>query len=177
MAAGCSRPPSVISGAWFDTGRVDSLFVALTLVALAWGPRAQTAAAGSALGVLAFLAFFTKQTALVAVLPALLYSPLRRRRVGIPALVTLLVLGVVSTLALDAASDGWYRYYVFSELSSQPWAQPVWVRFWTPRLCASTCGPGRAGGDGRGGLGVAGARARSRCARPALYHVRGGRRG
>jgi len=131
VAAGLFAATFVISGAWFDTGRVDSLFLALTLVTLAWGRRAQTARGGVALGVLAFLAFFTKQSGVVAVLPALLYLAVTRRRVGIPALVTLLVLGVVSTLALDAASDGWYRYYVFSELASQPWAQPVWVSFWT----------------------------------------------
>jgi 4-amino-4-deoxy-L-arabinose transferase-like glycosyltransferase len=131
VAAGLFAATFVISGAWFDTGRVDSLFLALTLVALAWGQRAQTARGGIGLGVLAFLAFFTKQSGVVAVLPALLYLGVTRRRVGIPALVTLLVLGVVSTLALDAASDGWYRYYVFSELASQPWAQPVWVSFWT----------------------------------------------
>jgi 4-amino-4-deoxy-L-arabinose transferase-like glycosyltransferase len=131
VAAGLFAATFVISGAWFDTGRVDSLFLALTLVALAWGSRAQTARGGVGLGVLAFLAFFTKQSGVVAVLPALLYLGVTRRRVGIPALLTLLVLGVVSTLALDAASDGWYRYYVFSELASQPWAQPVWVSFWT----------------------------------------------
>lgn len=131
VAAGLFAATFVISGAWFDTGRVDSLFLALTLVALAWGRRAQTARGGVGLGVLAFLAFFTKQSGVVAVLPALLYLAVTRRRVGIPALLTLLVLGVVSTLALDAATGGWYRYYVLSELASQPWAQPVWVSFWT----------------------------------------------
>ena len=159
VAAGLFAATFVISGAWFDTGRVDSLFLAVTLVALAWGRRAQTARGGVGLGVLAFLAFFTKQSGMVAVLPALLYLAVTRRRVGIPALLTLLVLGVVSTLALDAASEGWYRYYVFSELASQPWAQPVWRSFWTHDIWQSAVATGRAGGGGRGDLGVAGSRA------------------
>lgn len=130
VAAGLFAATFQISGAWFDTGRVDSMFVALTLVALAWGRQARSVRGGIGLGVLAFLAFFTKQTALVAVLPALVYLAATRRRVGIPALVTLAALGLASTVALDAASDGWYRYYVFSELTGQPWAQQVWVTFW-----------------------------------------------
>ncbi|MGH2895707.1 MAG: ArnT family glycosyltransferase [Solirubrobacteraceae bacterium] len=130
VAAGLFAATFQISGAWFDTGRVDSMLVALTLVALAWGRWARTVRGGVGLGVLAFLAFFTKQTGLVALLPALLYLAVARRRVGVPALVTLLGLAAVSTVVLDAASNGWYRYYVFSELSGQPWAQQVWVSFW-----------------------------------------------
>lgn len=130
VAAGLFAATFVISGAWFDTGRVDSLFVALTLLTLAWGRRAQSVRGGIGLGALAFLACFTKQTALVAVLPALVYLCASRPRVGIPALLTLLGLIVASTAGLDAASHGWYGYYVFSELSGQPWAQQVWVSFW-----------------------------------------------
>ena len=130
VAAGLFAATFVISGAWFDTGRVDSLFVALSLLALAWGRAAGSARAGVGLGALAFLAFFTKQTGLVAVLPAILYLVATRRRVGVPALVTLVGLIAVSTVVLNAASHGWYDYYVFSELSGQPWAQQVWVSFW-----------------------------------------------
>jgi hypothetical protein len=130
VAAGLFAATFLISGAWFDTGRVDSLFVALTLMTLGWGRCARSVRGGIALGALAFLAFFTKQTALVAVLPALLYLGASRARVGIPALLTLLGLIAVSTVGLDAVSHGWYRYYVFSELSRQPWAQQVWVSFW-----------------------------------------------
>ena len=130
VAAGLFAATFVISGAWFDTGRVDSLFLALTLLTLAWGRCARSVRGGMGLGALAFLAFFTKQTALVAVLPTLLYLGASRARVGIPALLTLLGLAVVSTAGLDAASHGWYRYYVFSELSGQSWAQQVWASFW-----------------------------------------------
>ena len=121
VAAGLFAATFRISGAWFDVGRVDSLFLALTLLALACGRWATGVRGGIGLGILAFLAFFTKQSALLALLPALVYLALTRRRVGIPALVTVLALVLVSTAVLDAATDGWYRYYVISELAQQPW--------------------------------------------------------
>ena len=46
LAAGLFAATFRISGAWFDTGRVDALFLALTLAALAWGWRARTARGG-----------------------------------------------------------------------------------------------------------------------------------
>jgi hypothetical protein len=130
VAAGLFAATYRISGAWFDTGRVDSLFLALMLLALAWGRSARGVRGGIVLGVLAFCAFFTKQTALIALAPALGYLVVTRRRVGIPALLTLLALLVASTVALDAFTDGWYRYYVFSELAGQPWARQLWAGFW-----------------------------------------------
>jgi hypothetical protein len=130
VAAGLFAATYRISGAWFDVGRVDSLFLALTLLALAWGRWASGWRGAMALGTLAFLAFFTKQTALLALLPALVYLAVTRRRVGIVALLTLLAWLLVSTVALDAMSHGWYRYFVFSELAQQPWAHQVWVGFW-----------------------------------------------
>jgi hypothetical protein len=130
IAAGLFAATFRISGAWFDTGRVDSLFLALTLLALAWGRWARGWRGGVALGGLAFLAFFTKQTALLALAPALGYLVIARPRVGIPALLTLLALLLASTAVLDALTDGWYRYYVFNELAQQSWAHQEWVGFW-----------------------------------------------
>ena len=136
VAAGLFAGTFVIAGAWFDTGRVDSLFVALTLLAIAWGARARGVRGGVALGLLSFLAVFTKQTAVVALVPALAYLAFTSWRVGIPALIVLALLGLGSTLALDSATGGWYRYYVVSELSRQAWAQGEWVQFWTRDLAS-----------------------------------------
>ena len=66
-----------------------------------------------------FLSFFTKQSALIAAVPTLLYLVVSRRRVGLAGAVTLAALLVVSTAALDHATHGWYDYYVFEELPSQ----------------------------------------------------------
>jgi hypothetical protein len=134
VAAGLFAATFEISGAWFDTGRVDSLFLALTLAAVAWGRRARGVRGGVALGVIAFAAFFTKQIALVALLPLLAYLAFARRRVGVSALLTLVALVLGSTALLDALSDGWYRYYVISELAGQGLARQLWVQFWTQDL-------------------------------------------
>lgn len=130
VAAGLFAATFYISGAWFDIGRVDSMFLALTLLTLAVGRSARGLRGGTVVGVLAFLAFFTKQTALLALLPVLGYLVIARRRVGLMALLTLLVLVVSSTFVLNAATDGWYGYYVFSELVHQRVARQLWVGFW-----------------------------------------------
>lgn len=130
VAAGLFAATFRISGAWFDTGRVDSLFLALTLLVVAWSPWARGVRGGIGIGVLAFLAVFTKQTALLALAPVLVYLLITRRRVGVPALLTLLALLLFSTAVLDASTDEWYRYYVFSELAGQPVAHQLWVGFW-----------------------------------------------
>jgi hypothetical protein len=130
VAAGLFAATFRISGAWFDTGRVDSLFLALTLIAFAWGRWARGVRGGIGLGVLAFLAFFTKQTALLALVPALAVLVVTRRKVGVPAVLTLLALLIVSTVILEASTAGWYGYYIYTELIHQQVAQTLWVGFW-----------------------------------------------
>ena len=130
VAAGLFAATFHISGAWFDTGRVDSLFLALTLITLAYGRRAETAKAGTALGVLAFLAFFTKQSALIAVAPALVALAITRPRAGLSAIATLTALVVGSTLILQAATNDWYGYYIYGELVHQQVEPTLWVGFW-----------------------------------------------
>ena len=119
VAAGLFAATYQTSGAYFDLARVDSLFLVLLLAAVAVARRGQTWQAGGLIGVLLFLSFFSKQTALIAALPLLVYLVAFRRRVGIAACLTLGALLGVSTLALDHASHGWYDYYVFEELPSQ----------------------------------------------------------
>jgi hypothetical protein len=130
VAAGLYAATFHISGAWFDTGRVDSLALALTLVAVGYGQRAQGPRGGVVMGGLAFLAFFTKQTALIALLPALAYLVVTKPRVGVPASAVLAALVLASTVAMNVSSHGWYGYYVFSELSHQAWSRSAWIGFW-----------------------------------------------
>ncbi len=134
VAGGLFAGTYALTGWWFDIGREDSLFVALTLVALWLGRRAQGARAGAAVGALAFLAFFTKQIGLVAVLPALVWLALIRPRAGLAALAALAALVAGSTLLIDGLTHGWYGYYIVGELAGQPWDPRVWVGFWTHSL-------------------------------------------
>ncbi len=119
------------AGAWFDIGRVDSMFMALTLAALLVARRARSARGGVAVGVLAFAGFATKQTALVALAPVLLVLLVTRPRVGGAALAVLVALLGASTLAGNALTQGWYGFFVFSELAHQPVVPGQWTGFWT----------------------------------------------
>jgi hypothetical protein len=120
-AAGLFAATYFATDTWFDVGRVDSLFLALSvggLYAARWmrgTPGAITA------GVLLAAAFLTKQTGLaegVVVIATLLAGP-RRRLACVAALAEFTVIGV-STLLLVLTSGGWYVFYVFRLMSEHP---------------------------------------------------------
>ena len=130
LAAGMYAATFRLAGAWADIARVDSLALALVLGGVAAARRARSAGAGAVVGALFFLSFFTKQDALLVAAPVLAWMVLARRRAGTAAVAVVGSLVVVSTLAMDAASHGWYRYYVFSELGAQGWVRSEWRLFW-----------------------------------------------
>lgn len=130
LAAGVYAATFRLAGAWADIARVDSLALALALGGVAAARRARSGRAGALVGALFFLAFFTKQDAVLVAAPVLAWMVLDRRRAGTAAVAVLAFLVVVSTVAMDAASHGWYRYYVFSELGAQGWVRPEWHLFW-----------------------------------------------
>ncbi|MGH9071509.1 MAG: glycosyltransferase family 39 protein, partial [Acidimicrobiales bacterium] len=133
-AAGIYAATYRMAGDWFAIGRVDSLMLLLLLLSLAAARRTRTWAGGVAVGVLGFLAFFTKQSALIAVVPFLGFMLVTRWRAGLAALGTLAGLIGVSTLAMNAATGGWYGYYVFNELTHQGIARVEWAQFWSHDL-------------------------------------------
>jgi hypothetical protein len=134
VAAGLFAATYGLTGWSFDVGRLDSLFLALTLTALWLGRRAEGVGGGIAVGAIAFLAVFTKQIALVALVPAFVWLALIRPRAGLAALATLFLLVAGSTVLLDDLTNGWYRYFVLNELSGQPWLRWMWVGFWSVDL-------------------------------------------
>lgn len=119
-----------VSGAFFDTARVDSLFLALLLTAVLTGMRARTWRGGVGLGALLVLAVLTKQNALVVAAPMVLWLLWRRRPVGVAALGTLVTGVVGTTLVGGLLTDGWYARYVLAQLPSQGWALHWLYDFW-----------------------------------------------
>lgn len=120
---------------WFDIGRVDSLFLALVLA----GVHVHRGAAGAkslfVAGGIFFVAFLCKQTALAIALPFAVHDAIFRRgaaRVVFIATVAPLIAG--STLVFDAASDGWYSYYVFDLPSRHPYVAQNIAGFWLQDL-------------------------------------------
>lgn len=114
VAIGCFAALWGPGGHWFDIARADMLFLALSLMALASAGRGDRPVRGGILcGALAGLAFLTKQSALPMLLPMFAVMLVRDRRRGVAALLTVAGVAGGATAWLDAASGGWYRFYVF----------------------------------------------------------------
>ncbi len=143
-AAGLLAATYFATNTWFDLGRVDSLFLALSvagLYAARWAGRTRGAIVA---GLLLGAAFCTKQSALaegVAVLVALAAGP--RRRLAVPAAIAYAAVVGGSTLALGLASHGWYVYYVFEQMSQHALnptaASQFWVSELLPTLAVALC--------------------------------------
>ena len=106
-----------VSGAWFDIGRVDSLFLFLFLLALFCTRYAHPVVAA----VVWVLAFQTKQSALPIAIPFLLtyWDRARVHRV-ILALGSYLMLAGGSILYLNHLTHGWYSFYIFGAVAGLP---------------------------------------------------------
>jgi 4-amino-4-deoxy-L-arabinose transferase-like glycosyltransferase len=101
-----------ISGTWYDMGRLDSLFLLLTLAGafvLRFSRGTMTAFAA---GLLFSAAFFTKQATLFLVIPTLLlYAAFERRRATLAA-ATMAGVVVAGMIAMHIASDGWSTFFL-----------------------------------------------------------------
>jgi 4-amino-4-deoxy-L-arabinose transferase-like glycosyltransferase len=130
VAAGLFAGTYRVSGAWFDSARVDSLFMALLLGAIYLGLRARTWRGGIGVGLLFGLAFLTKQNALIVALPVLTALCFRRRSIGVAATLVLVVSALGSVLIGDAVTGGWYSRYVVGQLLGQGANWGWLVEFW-----------------------------------------------
>jgi len=121
-------------GSWFDVARVDMLFLALFLGALlALHRRSKTAWVGA--GLLFSLSFLTKQSALVMMLPVLVWSLQADRRRAAWLFATLVAVIGLSTWIGDHTTDGWYTRFVFEipRGSYERLSERIWT-FWTRDL-------------------------------------------
>jgi hypothetical protein len=113
-----------LCGAWLDLARIDSVFLCLTaggIYLLASSERRDVWA-----GLLLALAFLTKQTAVVIAAPliaARFFTQRGLRRIELGAAFG--AVSMASVLALDHASHGWFRYYVFELPRAHPWVEAM----------------------------------------------------
>jgi 4-amino-4-deoxy-L-arabinose transferase-like glycosyltransferase len=130
LGAGLYAGTYRVAGAWADTARVDSVFLAWLMAAVAMALRARTWRSGVATGVLFGAAFLTKQNALIVAAPVLVALVLRHRSAGIAASATVLGIAVGSVVAGDVLTDGWYSPYVVAQLLGHPVALEWFGWFW-----------------------------------------------
>jgi hypothetical protein len=102
--------------AWFDFGRVDSLFIFLLLLAIYC-----TRCGPILLAVVVWLiAFQTKQTILPIAVLVICADWQRPRRMAL-GLIALLAGFAVSILAMNRLTHGWYSFYLFGTAKGLPW--------------------------------------------------------
>jgi hypothetical protein len=87
-------------------------------------------------GALAAAAFFTKQTALVLFAPFAACALIERDRRWLGFAVGFAVPLLAGCAALDAASDGWFRYYVFALPAQHALRLAKLANFWSADLLA-----------------------------------------
>ena len=124
-----------VTGAWLDIARVDSLFLALWLLFIYFVRGRKSLGYAVLAGLLAALAYLTKQTALIACVPILVYLFWCNWKFALTCLgVAALTIGI-TTLVMNHASAGWYSYYVFGLLSQQTeWLPQEFLTFWKDDL-------------------------------------------
>ena len=124
-----------LTGAWLDIARVDSLFIALWLLFLYFVIRQKSLAYALLAGVLAAMAFLTKQTALLACLPVIAYLFWENWKRGLTLLTTMLLIIGITTWILNQSSNGWYTFYIFRlQLQQTEWLPSVLISFWNGDL-------------------------------------------
>ena len=136
-AAGAFAATYWVADTWFDVGRVDSLFLALSIGGLYAARWVHGTRGAIAVGVLLGAAVLTKQTGLaegVAVPVALMVGP--QRRLAYTAALTEIAVVGISTLALALTSGGWYIYYVFELMGENALNYSAFGWFWTALLSA-----------------------------------------
>jgi hypothetical protein len=117
-------------GAWLDIGRVDALATFFVLATIFTMRGKHTLPHALLASVLILLAFLTKQTMLLAILPLLAYSLLSSWRYGLTLIFITGALVASSVVILNATSDGWFSYYIFGLPARHEVIKAVLYWFW-----------------------------------------------
>ena len=131
IATGLFAAAYRVTGAWFDIARVDSLFLLLLLLTLYFVRFAGSWRAYTAAAVLASLAVFTKQAALAALPPVMLFAVIRRPRSGILFSCAIVLATGAGIWIMDRSSDGWFSFYTLHLPRVHPVMRTAVIRFWT----------------------------------------------
>lgn len=134
LAAGLFAATFNATGSWFDLARVDSLFLFFLLLGIYLVKFHPSPYGYAAAGIVFSLSILTKQSALVAVAPIVLYCLLCYTRLSLYLIITMIVAVVGSTLLGEYLTDGWYSYYVFGLAEQQAIVRSVLLDFWRTDL-------------------------------------------
>lgn len=134
IAAGLFAGTYTLSGRWFDVSRIDNFWVFLTIAALFLLYHYRSKISVVAASGLFIAAFFTKQSALFIIVPALLGMFLiDGRRTLCCGVMAAAGIGI-GCAWLEWASEGWFSFYVFSVPAGHGMEKRMIVDFWTKDL-------------------------------------------
>ena len=119
-----------LTGFWLDIARVDALALFLALAAVWLARFGRSMPATIAAGVVLFLAFFTKQSALAFLAPVVAFALARGWRRALIAAAAFIVPTTIAVVWVNHTSNGWFGYYVFDVPGQH---QVLWER-WRPLL-------------------------------------------
>jgi len=137
VAAGLFAATFLIGGAWLDLARVDTLFLALFLLAV-YVLRSSTTPLEHALaGMLFSLSFLTKQPALAMALPIVVHALVTNPRRGSWLAGTVIAACGIATLLLHAGTGGWFTFYVWWFPFQHEIVPSAWRTFWTRDMFAA----------------------------------------
>ena len=130
VAAGLFAATFSRSGGWLDLARLDSFYVLVLLGAVFALRHSKPWVAG----LLIAGAFFTKQSALVVVVPVLawLFFVERRRAAWAAGVAALSI--AAGVFFLERSSGGWFGYYCFTLPAHHPRLPGGWWMFWARDL-------------------------------------------
>ena len=128
-----------IGGGWLDLARNDALYLFFLLLAVFLWERSRGGFVGHLLAGLAFvLAFLTKQSALLVLVPILAWILITERGSRRWILPGVTLGGILASVGLlTFLSHGWFNYYVFQLPASHELAKSLVVEFWRFDLLAS----------------------------------------
>ena len=129
LASGLLAGSFISTGVALNLARVDQLFLFLFLAG-AYLVKFHPSRYGYMAAALLFsLSFLTKQTALVASFPLLLYAFVTDSKKSLYLIIPAFIIAGGSTLLLDRIHEGWYSFYVFKLPGSIPFEKSMLMVF------------------------------------------------
>jgi len=120
-----------ITGFWFDLARVDSLFL-MFLLAMVYFLRFHENNIGLFFAaILGILAFLTKQTLMIVILPIFLFLIINFKVRSLFFILTFLIGIIISTLWINYNTNGWYMFWMYELPASQEWNFKYLLSFWS----------------------------------------------
>ncbi|HJQ74742.1 MAG TPA: glycosyltransferase family 39 protein [Gaiellaceae bacterium] len=134
VAAGLFAATFARSGGWLDLARLDSFYMLVLLGAIFSLRHARFRGGEVLAGLLIAAAFFTKQSALVVVVPVLVWLFIVERRRAVRVLGVATVSIAAGMIVLERSSGGWFGYYCFTLPAHHPRLPGGWWMFWVRDL-------------------------------------------